>query len=105
MDLFVVFLIIGIITLLMRVSFMLLFGRIAMPHALLRALRFVPPAVLSAIIVPELAVQSGQVAITWTNPRLIAGLFAVIIAWRTKNILLTIAFGMIMLWLLQSVLP
>jgi branched-subunit amino acid transport protein len=95
---------VGIVTVVLRVSFILLLGHIDMPGALLRMLRYVPPAVLSALIVPELVVQQERIVVGWQNPRLIAGVIAALIAWRTKNVLLTIAVGMIVLWLAQAVL-
>lgn len=105
MNIWITMLGIGIITVLLRVSFMLLLGRIEMPRLLLRGLRFVPPAVLSAIILPEMLIRDNQLALSLTNPRLIAGVLAALVAWRTKNVLLTIALGMLTLWLLQALVP
>ena len=69
-----------------------------------RALRFVPPAVLSAIVFPELMIRSsGQINLSLTNFRLLAGIMAVLVAWRTKNTLLTILAGMVALLLLQFI--
>jgi branched-subunit amino acid transport protein len=35
------------------------------------------------------------------NARLVAGVLAILVAWRTRNIFLTILVGMGVLWLLQ----
>lgn len=94
----------GLITFATRLSFILLFERIQIPTWLRRALRFVPVAVLSAIILPELVFQDGALAVTPTNPRLLAGIIAILVAWRTKNILLTLISGMASLWILQAIL-
>jgi branched-subunit amino acid transport protein len=94
----------GLITYATRLSFILLFKRIQIPAWLRRALRFVPVAVLSAIILPELVFQDGTLAVTPTNPRLLAGIVAILVAWRTKNILLTLISGMVTLWILQAFL-
>jgi branched-subunit amino acid transport protein len=67
-----------------------------------RALRFVPAAVLSAIIFPELLVWDGTLFLSPANPRLIAGILAALIAWRTKNVLFTIGVGMVVLLALQQ---
>jgi branched-subunit amino acid transport protein len=91
----------GIGTYAIRLSFIALFGRMQMPDLLQRALRLVPPAVLSAIVFPELLMKSGQLDLSFSNTRLIAGLVAILIAWRTHNTLLTIVIGMALLWLLQ----
>ena len=92
----------GIITYGIRLSMILLLEKVNISDQLKQALRFVPPAVLSAIIFPELLRPGGSLDVSLGNDRLIAGLLAMIIAWRTKNVLLTIAVGMAGLWLLQS---
>lgn len=94
----------GIITFATRLSFIFLLGRIEIPGWLRRSLRFVPPAVLSAIVAPELLLHTGSLNISFTNFRLLAGLLAIVIAWRTRNALLTITAGMAALLLLQMFL-
>ena len=95
----------GIVTFGIRLSFIALLGRVEQPTALTRALRFVPPAVLSAIILPELLVRNGVPDLHPGNARLIAGIVAAAVAWRTRNVLLTIAVGMAALWAAQALLP
>lgn len=80
-----------------RASFILLFARWPVPALLQRALRYVPAAVFSAILVPALVLSAGAVHIGLDNPRLLAGILAGAIAWRTRNTLLTIAAGMLAL--------
>lgn len=91
----------GLLTFLTRLSFIALFGRWQPPDWLRRALRFVPPAVLSAIIFPEVLVRGGVVVMRAENFRLVAALVAALVAWRTRNVLLTIGSGMAILYLLQ----
>lgn len=104
MKIWLIILLGGILTYLTRLSFIALFGRMKIPALALRALRFIPPAVLSAIIFPELLVQSGQVSLSIANPRLLAGLVAALVAWRTRSALLTILVGMGTLLALQAML-
>lgn len=66
-----------------------------------KALHYVPPAVLSAIIFPELFLHDGTMNLSLDNTRLLAGLIAIIVAWVSKNTLITIIAGMIALFLLQ----
>jgi branched-subunit amino acid transport protein len=94
----------GLITYAIRLSFILVFGRWQIPAWLQRALRFVPPAVLTAIIFPELLVSNGSLAFTFGNARLFAGVLAIIVAWRTKSAVITILVGMGALWLFQWLL-
>lgn len=92
----------GLLTFLTRLSFIALLGRVETPPLVARALRFVPPAVLSAIVLPELLVRGGRVDPSPQNLRLLAGLAAVLVAWRSRSVLLTIAAGMAALWGLQA---
>ncbi len=94
----------GVLTFLTRLSFIALLGRFELPPLAARALRFVPPAVLSAIVLPELVLRGGELQLGWRNPRLLAGLVAALVAWRTRNVFLTIAVGMAALWGLQAAL-
>ena len=102
MNLWLVVIVAGVITYLIRLSFILLLGDRDIPELFGRALRFVPPAVLSAIIFPELLIHEGSLSFSIGNPRLIAGILAALVAWRTKNVVFTFLVGMISLWILQS---
>jgi branched-subunit amino acid transport protein len=104
MSIWLVMIAIGVITYATRLSFILIFGKMDMPGNLRRALRFVPAAVLSAIILPELLVREGAVDFSLDNERLLAGILAFLVAWRTKNAVLTILIGMAALLILQAFL-
>jgi len=93
---------IGVATFLLRLSFISLFEKMQIPDLVRRALRFVPPAVLTAIIFPELLLPRGTLDLSIGNERLIAGLLAAVVAWRTKNVVLTILAGMLILYILQA---
>lgn len=92
--------IIGLGTFLFRFSFIYLYGRFQLPKWIQNAMRYVPPAVLSALIFPAIMIKEDIIWISPQNPRLIAGLIAILIAWKTKNLLLTIAAGMGIFWLM-----
>ncbi len=94
----------GAITYLIRLSLIALLGRVEVPPLVQRALRFVPPAVLSAIVAPELLRPAGTLDLSPGNVRLLAGILAAVVAWRTRNVLLTIAVGMAALWALRAVI-
>lgn len=91
----------GLITFLLRFSFIALLDKITLPPMVERGLQYVPAAVFSALIVPALVYNNNELYLSPFNPRLLAGLIAAVVAWRTRNILLTIAVGMVSLWLWQ----
>lgn len=101
-SLWLLFLAIAFGTFALRFSFIYLFGKIRMPHWLQRALKYVPASVLAALVFPALTYQAGVLDLSLHNVRLLAGLGGALVAWRTKNVLLTILVGMILFWLLQS---
>lgn len=103
MNIWLVMLLGGLLTFGMRFSLIYLFGRLHVPETLRRALHYVPPAVLSALIIPELFLRDGHLDLALDNVRLVAGVVAVLVAWYSKNTLLTIVAGMLMLFLLQVV--
>ena len=60
---------------------------------------------LAALIAPAVMYLDGELAlIAPLNPRLIAALVATFVAWRTRNMLMTIATGMSVLWIVQWIL-
>jgi branched-subunit amino acid transport protein len=94
----------GALTLGIRLSFIVLLGRLAMPEWFWRALRFVPIAVFAAIICSELISRSSSGVLVTSWDRLFAALVAVGVAWRTGNVVLTIAVGMLTMWVLRALL-
>jgi branched-subunit amino acid transport protein len=91
----------GLLTYATRLSFIIFYGKIKMPDLVKQSLRFVPPAVLTAIFFPELLLDNGEPFISIGNARLLAGVLAIIVAWRTKNVTYTIVIGMLALWVFQ----
>lgn len=77
-----------------RYPVLALLGRMELPAAVLRALRFVPVAVLTAITVPAALAPAGSLALDWRNAYLVAGVVAVVVSWRTRSLLATIVLGM-----------
>ncbi len=102
MTLWLIMIGIGILTFVTRLSFIALLARLKVPEGVRRALRFVPIAVLSAIIAPELAAYNGVLILSPLNPRLLAGIIATGVAYKTKNVVVTIVAGMGALWILQA---
>ncbi len=77
-----------------RYPILALSGRVQMPPWLVRALGYVPVAVLSAITVPIMLAPQGELALTLDNEYLIAGVAAIVFAGFTRHLLWTIVLGM-----------
>lgn len=86
-----------------RLSVIVLLGEAALPDALNQALRFVPPAALTAIIFPAILLPDGALDLSPGNARLLAGGVAAVVAWRSKSALVAIGAGMVILWTLQGI--
>ncbi len=103
-TLFAVVLGMGAITYGLRAGSLLLAERLPRTPWLTSFLRFVPVAVLSAIVALQVFIPNGQLDISvLENHRLQASVLAILVAWRTRNMLLTIAVGMAALWILQAI--
>ena len=101
MNIWIVMLAGGLITFGMRFSLIYAFGRLHIPETMRKAFHYVPPAVLSAIVFPELFIRDDVFFLSIENHRLLAGLVAVIVAWVSRNTLITILAGMVALFFLQ----
>jgi branched-subunit amino acid transport protein len=103
MNIWLVVILSGLITFLIRFSLIGLWGKFHLPDLVNRSLRYIPPAVLAALIFPEIMIREGQIDLSITNPRLVAGLVAIILVWKTKNVVITILAGMGVLLLFQVI--
>lgn len=75
-------------------------SRVTLPPALVAALKFIPPAVLAAIITPAILVpDGGRLQIGAANAYLVGGVGAALLAWRTRHLLTTIIGGMLLFWI------
>ncbi|MFC4248364.1 AzlD domain-containing protein [Natribaculum luteum] len=102
LEIWAVILVIAVATYLIRLSFIHLFGRInQVPPRVTLVLKFVPAAVLAALVAPQLVTPSPDVAEMVVDERLAAGIVAAAVAWWRGDILVTILVGMVALWALQ----
>lgn len=93
------------VTMATRIPVLMLLSRRKLPAGIERALKYVPPAVLAAIIVPIVLLPGGELNVKLNNATLVASLFAVLISWRTRNLLLTIVLGMAFLLAWRLLFP
>jgi branched-subunit amino acid transport protein len=72
------------------------------PARLQWLLGFVPAAVLSALVVPAVAVPADVLAVPgWRRP--LAASVAAVVAWRTEDVAATIGVGMLALYATRAV--
>jgi branched-subunit amino acid transport protein len=91
----------GVGTYSMRASFLVFAHRLAdVPPSVQRLLRQIPPAALAAIVLPALARSEGQLDL-W-HARFAAGVAAAIVAWKTRNIALTLLVGIGLVMLIDA---
>lgn len=102
MSSFFAFVIVGIGTYLSRAVFILALANRKIPEAVLLALQFVAPAVLSALVVALLITDDGSVAIG--VPELSAFAVGAAVAHRTHNHIYTLIAGMGIFWLVRAVI-
>jgi branched-subunit amino acid transport protein len=84
-----------------RGSFIVFGARLKLPPPVEQALRYAPAAVLGALIVPALLLQGGHAELSLGNQRLLAGVLAGLVMWRTHSMMATIVAGMAALTLLR----
>lgn len=104
LTLWTVIVAVGALTYLSRLSFIALFARREMPPLVARALRFVPAAMLTAIVVPAVVLTGGAADPALAHEKLVAALVAALVAWRTHSPAATMVAGMVALWLLRWLL-
>jgi branched-subunit amino acid transport protein len=93
---------VGAINYVTRLSFIALFARRDMPPLLDRALRHVPAAMLTAIVIPAVVfIAPGELRLDPGNAKLIAAVVAFVVAAWSRSTTLTIVVGMAVLWLAQ----
>jgi branched-subunit amino acid transport protein len=105
LKLWIVIVVVGAQNYFSRLSFIAFFSRRAMPKPLARALKFVPAAMLTALIVPMVLPMPPTVIPPFLTPKIVAAIAAAIIAFTTRSTVATLGVGMGLLWLLQAVYP
>ncbi|GGL77636.1 hypothetical protein GCM10010840_14430 [Deinococcus aerolatus] len=92
---------VGAGSLMLRASFLVLLRGRKLPEGVILSLGLVPAAVLAALIAPELLYTPGTGTFAPFGPRLAAGLLAAAVAWKTRNLLLTLIAGLGLLLILD----
>jgi len=96
MNILLIILGMAIITFSIRYGLLAFSGRFQLSDRLEQALRYVPPAVLTTIVVPGILMPEGnELQINFNNAYLVGGVIAFAVGLYKKNLLLTITVGFI----------
>jgi branched-subunit amino acid transport protein len=102
LKLWVVIVAVGALNYASRLSFIAFFASREMPPLLARMLKFVPAAMLTALVLPMVLAPSAAGPLAGLNPRIPAAVVAAVVAYFTHSTLKTLGAGMAALWLLQA---
>lgn len=94
----------AVVTFTIRYPMLALSGRITLSPRFSQLLRYVPPTVLTAIVVPAVLMPEQALWIDPTNARMIGAIAAILISVWRKNLLLTIVGGMAVFLVWQAIM-
>lgn len=97
MEKILIFASMALVTFLTRFLMIAVLGR-EIPPLVQRWLRYVPTAILAALIVPAVLVPNGKIQFGLPALAMLAGALA---AWRTRNVFLTMLAGLAVFWVLK----
>jgi branched-subunit amino acid transport protein len=101
-EIWAVIAVLAVATAATRSSFWLVGHRVTIPKRVQEVLRYAPACALAAIIGPDLVLgQGGQLQLGLSNPKLVAGVAALVFYLLRRNMLQTIVFGMLTFTLLR----
>ncbi|MBI2346063.1 MAG: AzlD domain-containing protein [Deltaproteobacteria bacterium] len=83
----------AIVTAVPRVVPMWVFSRRTFPPLVMIWLKYIPVAVIAAMLAPQLLLHEGRIDLSAANPYFWVSLPTFVVAWKTKNIFLTVAIG------------
>lgn len=84
-----------LLTIVTRNAFLVLGDRVTLPPRVQHALRFAPACALVALVVPEVVLPSGALALGVSNPKLVAAVVTVTVIVSTRRAVAAIALGML----------
>lgn len=102
MKIWIVIVAVGVLNYLSRLSFIAFFANRQMPPLLARALKFVPAAMLTALVVPMVVASPVTGTGVVIDARLPAAIVATLVAFHFRSSVGTMVAGMASLWLLRA---
>ena len=102
MSILAAILVTGLGTYFSRAVFILAFANRRLPPTLVRALEYVAPSVLGALVMTLLLGPDGTTKVG--TAELVALLVAALVAWKGRNAVVTLVAGMGVYWLARAVI-
>jgi branched-subunit amino acid transport protein len=93
-----------LVTIMTRSAFFVIGGGFQLPGPVQQGLRYAPVCALMALIAPELALADGGLALSFGNPKLVAGAVAAVVVLGTRSMVLAMTLGMAVFALLRFAL-
>ena len=90
----------GLVTFMLRFSAIFQVKNSNTPEWLENILKYIPTSVLAALIFPELLFNDSNSIQLIENPKILAASAALLVTIFTKNVIMTIITGMLVLWIL-----
>jgi len=102
----ILILIIGVAlaTYITRVTMLVGLSGRSLPPWLLAFLRYIPVAILAALLTPSIFAPEGEIIFSLHNPYLLAAIPTLIIAYYGKNLMLTILSGILFMVVINFIL-
>jgi len=100
LKIWTVIVVVGALNYASRLSFIAFFANREVPRLLARALKYVPAAMLTALVLPMIVPLDAAGAPS-LSPKIPAALVAAVVAYRARSTLPTLGAGMLTLWVLQ----
>ncbi len=100
-DILLIILGMAVVTFITRFGCLILFRQTGVPAFLEGWLKHVPTAILTALILPSMLLPKGYLDLSLHNHYLVAGIFASLVAYKSRSILATVGLGIILMFSLH----
>ena len=94
-------LLMAFVTYVPRAAPLLLLTKFDLPEKMVQWLKYIPVAVLSALLFPSVLLQEGGLDLTPFNEFLLAALPTLLVVWRTRSLFYAIVTGIVSVSLLR----
>ncbi|NLK68828.1 MAG: AzlD domain-containing protein [Clostridiaceae bacterium] len=95
----------SIVTYIPRALPIIVLSKFKLPDWFLRWLKYIPVAILSALLVPEVVIFEDSVNFSLDNKNLLAAIPSLLVAYKTKNLFVTVSVGIMSMLILNLLLP